>query len=60
MDIDLNKASNEPEAMLLKLGKGGTVGDVVAFGDQAAAGNHSDYSWQVIGDGSFSFNAKTQ
>ena len=60
MLIDLNKASNEWEAMLLKLGKGGTVGDAVAFGNQQAAHNQSDYSWQVIGDGSVNFNAKTQ
>jgi hypothetical protein len=62
MEITLNTASTELEAMLLKLGKGGTVDEAVAFGNQAAAANNSDYRWQVFptGGGGVSFNAKTQ
>jgi hypothetical protein len=62
MEITLNTASTELEAMLLKLGKGGTVDEAVAFGNQAAAANNSDYRWQVVptGGGGVSFNAKTQ
>ena len=60
MHINLKTAANEWEAMLLKLGKGGTVAEAVAFGNRQAANNQSDYSWRIIGDGSVSFNATTK
>lgn len=62
MEMTLNSAANEWQAMLQVLANGGTVDQAVAAGNVRAAANASHYSWQVypIGGGGVSFNAKNQ
>ena len=60
MQVDLNSAAQEWQAMLSAMGNGSTVAQAVAAGAAKAARLGSNYTWIIAsgGDGSVTFKAK--